>query len=354
MSATSDRLDALDPVEPTLCTMSWISWRSIFAGVFTSVAFGIVLTLIGSALGFTVLNPLSSDPLEGVGMAVGIWWLVAGIVSLAAGGFVGGFFAGNRGMLHGFLVWTVVLVVGVVFTSLTATTALRALGAVGSGAASMAAGITEQATELANQRVDQLRRSFRTPSQNDDPAVTSILRDTGVEELQPLFWMRQMREARREMQGAVNRLMLDSSNSEAVLSEFLNRQQERLQAMQNRDFDREQAVQNLMQRRYIPREEAERQLDAALRVYNDRLDTLEVMLEEGREELQDARQYLQDVSERARLRADELASAAAKSAMMAAIALVLGALAAAVAGRFGVRSGIRCESMMPVLERGRP
>ncbi|MCC8194626.1 MAG: hypothetical protein LIP28_08280, partial [Deltaproteobacteria bacterium] len=54
------------------------------------------------------------------------------------------------------------------------------------------------------------------------------------------------------------------------------------------------------------------------------------------------REYLKQVADDARKKADEFASAAAKSALMAAIALIIGAVVAAIAGNFGVRHGLRC------------
>ena len=83
---------------------SWVSWKSIFAGLIAAIAVGVVLALLGMALGFTVFDPMSGDPLAGVGLTFGLWTLVCGIVSLVVGGYVGGLSAGRYGGTHGFLV----------------------------------------------------------------------------------------------------------------------------------------------------------------------------------------------------------------------------------------------------------
>ncbi|MCC8194627.1 MAG: YrzE family protein, partial [Deltaproteobacteria bacterium] len=282
MSTATERMEDRDIYEPSVCLMSWVSWRSIIAGALTTIAVSIVMALLGVALGFTVVNPLDNDPMAGIGIAFGIWSLLSVVVSLGAGGFVAGFFAGNRGCLHGFLVWAAVLVLGVLFSSIAAGMTLKAVGeVVGSGAAGVASSITDQAGKLTSKGVDRLSRSIQYPADRQDPRALSVLRDTGVEQLQPSFWMGQMRDARQDLRGTVSRLSANTDNYDTVIGDFLNRQKERLDAIQKRSVDREAALQGLMQTRGISRDEAERLLEPALRMYNERLDRAESMLNEA-------------------------------------------------------------------------
>ena len=85
MSTVMDRLER-EPEASSLCLISRVSWKSIFAGALTAVAIGIVLALLGVALGFTVVDPLDASPFSGVGLTFGIWTLISGVVSLVAGG----------------------------------------------------------------------------------------------------------------------------------------------------------------------------------------------------------------------------------------------------------------------------
>ena len=80
-----------------------VSWASIFAGVVTFFATLAVLSLIGSAIGFGVVEPTSSDPFEGVGIGVLIWTIITMVLAFMAGGFVAGMASRRVGMLHGFL-----------------------------------------------------------------------------------------------------------------------------------------------------------------------------------------------------------------------------------------------------------
>ncbi len=301
------------------------------------------MALLGVALSFTVIDPLESDPFAGVGLAFGIWSLLSVVISLGAGGYVAGLFAGDRGCAHGFLVWAAILMLGVFFSSIATGMTLSVVGkVVGSGATGVASSITDQAGNLASKGIDRLSRNTQYPPDRYDPRTMSVLRDTGIEQLQPSFWRNQMREGRRDFQNTVGKLTVNSDNYDSVIGDFLNRQKERLAAIQKRDIDREAALQGLMRTRGISRDEAERLLEPALRMYNDRLDRAETFLGEAQSHLEETREYLKQVADTARKQADELAAAAAASALMAAIALIIGAAVAMIAGRCGVRYSLHC------------
>lgn len=343
MSTATEHTDKEDVFAPSNCLMSWVSWRSIAAGVLTAIAISIVMALLGVALGFTVIDPLDNDPMAGVGIAFGIWSLLSVVISLGCGGYIAGFFAGNRGCVHGFLVWAAILTLGTLFSSIAAGMTLKTVGEViGSGAAGVASSITDQAGDLTAKGIDRLSRNFQYPPDRQDPRAMSVLRDTGIEQLQPSFWMEQMNDARRDFQGTVGRLTADSDNYDKVIGDFLNRQKDRVDAIKKRDIDREAALQGLMMARGISRDEADRLLEPALRMYNDRLDRAESLLTEAQGHIEETRDYLKQVADSARKQADEFASAAAASALMAAIGLIIGAVAAMLGGRCGVRRGLRC------------
>ena len=320
---------------------SWVSWKSIFAGLIAAVAVGIVLALLGMALGFTVFDPMSSDPLAGVGLTFGIWTLVCGIISLVVGGFVGGMSAGRYGGTHGFLVWCAVLIVGVFSTSMAAGMAVQGIGSLLNGAGAVASGIADQAAQLAERGIDIMQDG--SSSSQDNPGVMAILRDTGVKELQPSAFMGQMDDMKNDLETTLHRVTLN--NYETVINAFLQRQKERLDALQNVNINRSAAIQGLMRSRDISSEQASVLLNEALDVYNYRLDQLKTGIAQAQTQVENARQYLKQVSEDARKAADEAAAAVAKSALMAAIALILGAIGSIIGGRFGVRHSSRYETL---------
>lgn len=326
------------------CGMAWVSWRSIVAGAITTLAVSIVMAVLGVALGFTVLDPLSRDPFSGLGLAFGVWSFISVVLSLGAGGFVAGFFSGNKGCEHGFLVWATVLVVGTFFTSVAVGSALSTVGSiVGNGAASAASAIGEGTEELASKALDRIQRNLdrEGPAKPQHGMMMSVMRDTGLDVLQPEYMRDQMRQARSELRAAVNQLSLNPGNYEKIIAGFLAKQKQRVETLP-KNIDREAAITGLMRTRQMSRDDAERLLDRTLRDYNAMVSRAEEMLTEAQTSLEDAGAYLKELSAKAREDADAFASAAAKSALVAALALIFGAIVSSIAGLWGNKLGRRC------------
>ncbi len=327
----------------TFCGMNWISWRSIFAGALTAVAVSIVMAVLGIALGFTVVHPLDHDPLSGLPLTFGIWSFVSIIVSLGLGGFIAGFFSGNRGCEHGFLVWAAVLVFGAFFTTVAVGSALKTVGSVvGQGAITAASAAGQSATDLAVAALERYQRQPRPDGMagmNEGPMA--ILRDTGIDVLQPDTMREQMRDARSDLRKTLNQLRLHPDKYDEIISAFLNKQKQRLETVAGQ-VDREAAVTGLMQNRNISREQAEMQVDSALRVFRRHVKQAEGALTDMQQQVQDTKEFLDDAAKTAREEADAMASAAAKSAFVAALALILGAIVGGLAGLWGNRMSLRC------------
>ncbi|MEX0632626.1 hypothetical protein M8494_13155 [Serratia ureilytica] len=62
-----------------------ISWGSVIGGVITVLAVSLLLSTLGTSLGFSIVDPTSDDPINGAGTTVVIWSAVSIIISLAAG-----------------------------------------------------------------------------------------------------------------------------------------------------------------------------------------------------------------------------------------------------------------------------
>jgi hypothetical protein len=119
----------LSEVPPS--TISRISWGAIFAGTVVAFVAQILFTLLGLAIGLTIVEPMTGQaPWEGVGIGAGIWWVVTALVSLFLGGWTAGRLSGmplrQDAMLHGVVVWGLVTFVSVFF-------AISGVGAVASG-----------------------------------------------------------------------------------------------------------------------------------------------------------------------------------------------------------------------------
>ncbi|SAL23614.1 hypothetical protein AWB64_01869 [Caballeronia sordidicola] len=85
-----------------------LSWGSVIAGVILSSIVYLVMSVLGTAIGASLLSPLSRpSPLHGFGFGSGVWVIVTTVLAV----FVGSYFAGRcapvLGWLHGLLSWAV-------------------------------------------------------------------------------------------------------------------------------------------------------------------------------------------------------------------------------------------------------
>lgn len=98
-----------------LKTHTRISWGAIFAGVIIAVAIQIVLGILGTGIGLTMVDPTegTTPGAAGFGIGAGLYWLITTIIALGAGGYAAARVAGVHdrfdGLVHGLVVWGVTL-----------------------------------------------------------------------------------------------------------------------------------------------------------------------------------------------------------------------------------------------------
>jgi hypothetical protein len=143
---------AWTPAEVHPSTISRISWGAIFAGTMVAFVAQILFTLLGLAIGLTIVEPMTGQaPWEGVGIGAGIWWVVTALISLFLGGWAAGRLAGmplrQDAMLHGVVVWGLITFVSVFF-------AISGVGAVASGPI----GMIQQAMRQMSGQVGQINQ----------------------------------------------------------------------------------------------------------------------------------------------------------------------------------------------------
>ncbi len=326
---------------------SRISWRAIIAGVVTTIAVSIIMAVLGVALGFSVVSPMSNDPFSGLGTAFGIWSVVSVILSLAAGGFMAGFVGPGRGAEHGFLTWATVLLIagwmGGQAIGAAASSVGNAVQNVGSAAVDVASGVGSGVASLAGSAVDVIQDQVDEMNVDTDELrgdVAQVLRDTGVATLQPEYLRTQVNEARSDLRNAIRQITLNDEDLDQAIGGFVDRQQARLANITD-DIDRDAAVTALMNNRNITRAEAEQLVDNALIAYSNVVDRTRSALETAQMRLQETRAYIADAVRQARIRADEIASGVARSALFAGLALIVGAILASLAGWYGREQAYR-------------
>jgi MFS family permease len=122
-----------------------LAWGPVIAGVILSMIVYLLMSVLGTAIGASLLSPLSKpDPLHGFGLGSGIWVIVTTVVAV----FVGSYFAGRcapvLGWLHGLLSWAVmILLVAYGMTSLVGS-AVSTAGSVAATGAQVGAAAANQ------------------------------------------------------------------------------------------------------------------------------------------------------------------------------------------------------------------
>ncbi|WSH03321.1 hypothetical protein U8P71_11065 [Rhizobium ruizarguesonis] len=150
--------DSGEIATPVKSSKSAMTWGPIFGGAAAAIGVTLILLLLGSGVGLTMVSPWSgqSSSLSTVGVTAAIWLVVVQWLSSALGGYITGrlrtkwaavhtdevFF---RDTAHGFISWALatIFVAGFLASSLTS---LAGAGAQAVGSAATAAGTAASST----------------------------------------------------------------------------------------------------------------------------------------------------------------------------------------------------------------
>jgi hypothetical protein len=184
--------DSGEIATPVESSKSAMTWGPIFGGAAAAIGVTLILLLLGSGVGLTMVSPWSgqSSSLGTVGVTAAIWLVVVQWLSSALGGYITGrlrtkwaavhtdevFF---RDTAHGFISWALatIFVAGFLASSLTS---LAGAGAQAVGSAATAAGTAASSTASAADLptayfTDALLRpeQARAGATSDDTAATA-------------------------------------------------------------------------------------------------------------------------------------------------------------------------------------
>ncbi|MGO2581450.1 MAG: hypothetical protein ACTH7Y_12500 [Halomonas sp.] len=326
-----------------------VSWGSVIAGVVTVLALSALLSLLGTAIGSSVIDPMSDNPFDGLGTAFGISSAIFLIVSFAAGGFVAGRLANSNGFIHGFLSWATATILSLALISFAAgqvaSSGASAIGSILSGAGQVTGSVAQGIGSATSSLGEQLSENFDFDPGTDSPLddqnirnqVNQILRDTGAESLQPEHLRNQAQDAVGDIQTAVRSLANNPMEYEAILNELLEKQRARLENIQQ-DVDRDALVNALTSNTDMTEPEAENfvdesmaRLDSGINELERQIDRLESRIQQAQEELAQAEQSLRETAENA-------AENIRNSALMIFIAMIIAALISSAAGFAGSKT----------------
>ena len=264
---------------------STISWGAVLAGVAAALVTQLTLSVLGVGIGLASLTSASTGGADAgsLSLAAAIWWIGSGLLASCAGGYIAGRMCSSamaaKAGYHGLISWAAATLVMICLLSSAIGGLLGgvfgAMNNVLGGTAHMVGGAMQTASASVPNSVDSLfpdiERQIRASTGGQDPAQ---LRDTAVN---------------------------------AVRAALIGDKAQQEQAV-------EQAAQALAQAQGISSDEAKAKVQDYQRKYE---------------------QSVADAKAKAAQAAETAARVASRGALVAFFALVLGALAAALAGRFG-------------------
>lgn len=322
-----------------------VSWGSIIAGVVTVMAVSLLLTTLGSSLGFSLLSPQSDDIINGAGKAVIIWSAISVVLSLACGGFVSGRLAGADGIIHGFLSWATSLLVASVLGFAAAGGILHMAGSAAGAAASAtssavsgpgsAAGKASGATaDVAQNITDRPGLNTQLAATQADTQVLDALRRSHIKELQPEFLQSQLEAAASDIADSVKNLAVNPDNSDAIFDTLNGKLKSRAEAVSN-DVDRNEVKKALAENTRLSPDEADKAVDNFLQARDKTVQEVSDRMTQLQSNLNDTKAQYAEFKKQAKEKADEASSAAAEIALWSFIALLVGAVVSALAGWWG-------------------
>ncbi len=314
-----------------------VSWGAIFAGTAVVIAVSMLLSILGSAIGMFILEPTSPEPFSGVFGTVSVWTGVSILIGLACGGFVAGKLAGADGFIHGFVVWSVTMIAGVLLVgSITAGVARMTGKAIGAGGTMIAKagsavgnGVADLVGEAENIFGDI---DFRAEGEEMRADVRRALRRSGVKEFQPEYLSGEYRVISRDLQKTVKKVVANPQHASELVNGFTERLDKRVNGFAA-NINREDVVSLIANNSDLSRAQAE-----------DTVDQYMELIEQGRQQMRELQQTIEEASREWEIRkqellieADKISNRAGWTGVIAFIILLLGAAVTSFAGSMGTK-----------------
>ncbi|KAA8998911.1 CAP-Gly protein [Affinibrenneria salicis] len=331
-----------------LRTLKTISWGSIIGGVITVLAISMLLSTLGTSLGFSIVDPLSDDPANGAGTTVVVWSAISIIVSLAVGAFVAGRLAGNDGAIHGFLVWATALIVAAILGAMLVGSAVKAtgnvLGSIASASGSVLSGagnvIGKSASglgDIGQQAFEQLNINTELQQGKLQDNVITALKKSNIPSLQPEFMQQQLNGAKDDVIAAVKQLATQTENSDAIVQTLLDKLKARGEAI-SQDVDTNALKKALTENTSLSEQEVNQTVNNLIATKNKTADVVNQRLSDAQEKINQAKQRYAELKQQAREQAAKAASMLAHAALWSFFALLIGAVVCSLAGLWGVKT----------------
>lgn len=138
-----------------------LKWSAVFAGATIAVALWVLLQMFGMGVGLATIDVGDHGNLRSIGIGTTVWTMIAPLIAMFVGGFIGGrlatTFDQKVGAMHGFIIGALSSLVGVVAT-------VSVVSMLASGALQLSTGdlvVSDDITVDPNLRANELQEATR-------------------------------------------------------------------------------------------------------------------------------------------------------------------------------------------------
>ncbi len=297
-----------------------VSWGSILAGSAVALVTYLIFSVLGTAIGAQAVDMMQKgNPLSGFGTGTGIWLLVSTLASLAAGAFVAGRTAPNRGGLHGLLSWAITtLLTTWLMVSLASGVVGLAGNAVGKGLSLAGSGLAA-APSVGDSLKQQLdKNGISLDWGNLESQLNATLKQTGKPELDPARLEQKANRAAADGKQSAVDAAADPAQAATELKQWFERVKQSGEPTLSA-ADKDALVNIVAARTGKSRDEASQIVDNYAQAYQQAVQKVEKLKAEAEQKAREA--------------ADEAAKQLSRAAWGSLLILLLGAALSAGVGR---------------------
>ncbi|HGM5476511.1 TPA: hypothetical protein ACKP1C_003787 [Serratia marcescens] len=297
-----------------------VSWGSILAGSAVALVTYLIFSVLGTAIGAQAVDMMQKgNPLSGFGTGTGIWLLVSTLASLAAGAFVAGRTAPNRGGLHGLLSWAITtLLTTWLMVSLASGVVGLAGNAVGKGLSLAGSGLAA-APSVGDSLKQQLdKKGISLDWGNLESQLNATLKQSGKPELDPARLEQKANRAAADGKQSAVDAAADPAQAATELKQWFERVKQSGEPTLSA-ADKDALVNIVAARTGKSRDEASQIVDNYAQAYQQAVQKVEKLKAEAEQKAREA--------------ADEAAKQLSRAAWGSLLILLLGAALSAGVGR---------------------
>lgn len=325
-----------------------ISWGSVIAGLFIVMAVSLLLSVLGTGLGISMMSFQSDDVLSGSHTLVMVWWIVSVMISLVCGAFIAGRLAGYDGMIHGVLVWATSLVIATVLGLISAGSMVgmvgNTIGSIASATGSAAEGIGSVSAKglketfgAGSDILKQFNINLDLPNMNLDSKALQALRDTNIPTLQPNYLKSQFEHTKNDAMQALKDIAVSPNDSDRILSDLMNQIKQRSEKI-NQAINRDDVAKAIASNTSYNAQEARQIVDNFMYYRQQAVDTTNQKIDQLKDKINQAKQDFADFKSKLKEKMDQAAQAVARIAIWCFVGSVLGAIVSALSGFWGVNT----------------